>query len=346
MRQEWQTRATSLGLDLAQRTVEAQARGPTPIAPDAVQQTARTAVTFAHEHLTERDAVMHVRTVETTALQRGMGKIVLGETRSEIRTQSSQGILVSVHEGVWAGKGYTTRAMVELERENLALMEAGQGQAQPLVAAQRMNTWAQQQHLFSDQTSVIRQTLTSHHWLSAIEGKAGATKTTTIGAMHEVLEANRYTVRGFGPTTGSVRALREAGIEATTVAALLARVMRAGEAKGAVWIVDESSLLATRQVHTLLHRAREAQVARVIFVGDQRQHGAVEAGRPIAQLQQAGMETARLDSIRRQRDPALRKAVALAATGDTIHAVTLLITQGRVFVVERGVELAAVSGQE
>src|SRR4029450_5125920 len=40
MRQEWQTRATSLGLNLAQRTGEAQTQRPTPIAPDAVQQMA------------------------------------------------------------------------------------------------------------------------------------------------------------------------------------------------------------------------------------------------------------------------------------------------------------------
>jgi hypothetical protein len=44
--------------------------------------------------------------------------------------------------------------MVELERENLALMEAGQGQVQPLVATQRVNTWAQQKQLFSDQATV------------------------------------------------------------------------------------------------------------------------------------------------------------------------------------------------
>ena len=102
-----------------------------------------------------------------------------------------------------------------------------------------------------------------------------------------------------------------------------------------MWIVDESSLLATRHVNTLLHHARAAQVARVIFVGDQRQHGAVEAGRPIAQFQQAGMETAHLDIIRRQRDPALRKAVALAANGDTTPAVNLLIAQGRVTEIEK-----------
>jgi hypothetical protein len=122
--------------------------------------------------------------------------------------------------------------------------------------------------------------------------------------------------------------------------------MTSGQAKGEVWIIDESSLLATRQVHTLLHQARATQVARVIFVGDQRQHGAIEAGRPIAQLQQAGMETAQLHIIRRQRDPALRKAVALAAAGDTTRAVNLLIAQGRVTELEKAEDRLTAIAQE
>ena len=68
MRQEWQARARALGLDLPQRTIDAQARGPVPIEAEVVRQTAHTAVTFAHEHITERDAVMHVRTLETMRL--------------------------------------------------------------------------------------------------------------------------------------------------------------------------------------------------------------------------------------------------------------------------------------
>ena len=55
----------------------------------------------------------------------------------------------------------------------------------------------------------------------------------------------------------------------------------------------------------------------VIFVGDQRQHYAIEAGRPIYQMQEAGMLVTRLDTIRRQRDPELREAVTHAARGES-----------------------------
>jgi AAA domain len=65
-------------------------------------------------------------------------------------------------------------------------------------------------------------------------------------------------------------------------------------------------------------------------VGDKRQHEAVEAGRPYHQLQQVGMQTARLDEIVRQRDPALKEVVEQLARGDVFGAIDNLDRQGRV----------------
>ena len=47
----------------------------------------------------------------------------------------------------------------------------------------------------------------------------------------------------------------------------------------------------------------------MVLVGDEKQLGAVDAGKPFAQLQAAGMKTAVMDQIMRQRDPALKEAV-------------------------------------
>ena len=54
-------------------------------------------------------------------------------------------------------------------------------------------------------------------------------------------------------------------------------------------------------MHEFFERLKEND--RVVLVGDTRQHQAVEAGRPFEQLQDAGMRTARLDDIVRQKDP-------------------------------------------
>src|SRR5258708_20668404 len=63
---------------------------------------------------------------------------------------------------------------------------------------------------------------------------------------------------------------------------------------------------------------------RVLLVGDIRQHQGVEAGRPFEQLQEAGMRTATLDDIVRQKDPTLKFAVELLATSQVSAALDVL----------------------
>jgi len=172
---------------------------------------------------------------------------------------------------------------------------------------------------------------------------AGAAKTTTVGAIREFAAHQGYSVQGFAPTTRAVKSLSEAGVDARTVARLLESQSRRHDAKQ-IWIVDESSLLPTRQVNRLLHRAKQEGVSRIVFVGDQRQHHAIEAGRPIYQMQEAGIVAARLDIIRRQRDPELREAVTRAASGEIAESLSILHRPGDIREVrdfdERRVQIA------
>src|SRR5580704_2712441 len=85
---------------------------------------------------------------------------------------------------------------------------------------------------------------------------------------------------------------------------------------------------------------------RVLLVGDVRQHEGVEAGRPFAQLQEAGMRTVKLDEILRQRDPELKHAVEQLARGQVGAAVESLERQGRVHEMkERGERIAAIASE-
>jgi ATP-dependent exoDNAse (exonuclease V) alpha subunit len=91
-------------------------------------------------------------------------------------------------------------------------------------------------------------------------------------------------------------------------------------------------LLPTRDAVEVLRRAAGGG-ARVVLVGDTRQHPAVEAGAPFRVLQDHGMPTALLARIRRQ-DPALvpelHAAVAAASRGETAEAVRRLAAMGSV----------------
>ena len=70
------------------------------------------------------------------------------------------------------------------------------------------------------------------------------------------------------------------------------------------------------QARDLLRIAAAIRIPRVVLVGDAKQLDAVDAGKPFAQLQAAGMKTATMDEIMRQRDPALKQAVEASLKGE------------------------------
>ena len=83
-----------------------------------------------------------------------------------------------------------------------------------------------------------------------------------------------------------------------------------------VLVVDEGSLASTVQARDLLRIANVLRIPRVVLVGDSKQLDAVDAGKPFAQLQAAGMKTAVMDEIMRQRDPDLKAAVEASLAGE------------------------------
>ena len=328
LREEWRMRARDYGIRFEDHFHN---RATIPIPTKArIEEALR----FAVAHSTEREAVIDRRTLEATALQHAMGAIDLDELRRESTAWEERSALIALDTSVSSPNGtFTTPQMVALERDNLDLMHAARGRSPRIATTEEIRQWATDRGLLADQIEVTQLTLTTPDWLTSIEGRAGSAKTTTVGAIREFAEEHGYVVRGFAPTTRAVKALSEAGAESRTVASLIENKI-SDSGRKELWIIDESSLLATRQVNRLLHKAREARVERIVFVGDQQQHHAIEAGRPIHQMQQAGMPVARLDTIRRQRDPMLREAVELAAKGEIDRALGLLEQHDRIREIE------------
>ncbi|HYK36957.1 AAA family ATPase [Alloacidobacterium sp.] len=186
----------------------------------------------------------------------------------------------------------------------------------------------QHRHLSVSQRNAVEDVLTSRDRMMALEGVAGGGKTTSLTAVREGAERAGYQVEGLAPTSRAAQKLAEAGIETQTLQRHLARGEQQGDGQKRLYVVDESSMASTKQIHTFVERLKEND--RVLFVGDVRQHEAVEAGRPYAQLQEAGMRTARLDEIIRQKDPALKEAVKQLARGEVREVIGNLNSQCRV----------------
>jgi ATP-dependent exoDNAse (exonuclease V) alpha subunit len=170
--------------------------------------------------------------------------------------------------------------------------------------------------------------LSSYDQVTALEGVAGAGKTTSLTSICEAAEREGYKVEGFAPTSRAAQKLGEAGIESSTLQRHLTRSDELHDGQKRLYVLDESSLASTKQMNEFLHRLKEND--RVLLVGDTRQHEAVEAGKPYQQLQEAGIDMARLDEIVRQKDPVLKEVVEQLSRGNVKEAMDKLDAQGRV----------------
>jgi ATP-dependent exoDNAse (exonuclease V) alpha subunit len=177
----------------------------------------------------------------------------------------------------------------------------------------------------AEQRAATQQLLTSRCRITALQGYAGTAKTTTVLATFaREAEAQGASVKALAPMAAAAMVLGEAlGTRSETVARHLLTPQRTNPSQPAVWIVDEASLLSSRDTARLFAQA-EKDNARVILVGNVKQLESVEAGAAFAQLQGAGMNSARLHDIVRQTNLATKEAVLASIEGDARRVLAAL----------------------
>jgi ATP-dependent exoDNAse (exonuclease V) alpha subunit len=260
-----------------------------------------------------------------------MGEVTYAQVRSNLTARLASGEFHTVERKHAPGRQFTTARTIEAEREILRRLHDGRNQVQPVATrAEAIQIADRHPHLNRAQKSVVEDVLSSPDRIQGVQGWAGSGKTTVLENLRSAVEAQGYEVQGFAPTSRAARQLREAGVESGTLQGFLARTAPSSSApeRKHFYFVDESSLASTNQMRDFLARLGPAD--RALLIGDTRQHQSVEAGRPFEQLQEAGMRTAKLDEIIRQKDPTLKTAVGLLATGQIVPALKLLRQQGRV----------------
>ena len=224
-----------------------------------------------------------------------------------------------------------TAKTVAEERETVASMRVGQGRGRAPMRSWMVQGYLNKGPLTAGQKDAVNLILSAQDRVIGVQGYAGSGKTTMLNRARVLAEKKGYRMIGLAPSASAVQTLAaEAGIESETLQMFLARnagvaegrlttkgakEMRAAFAK-TVLVVDEGSLAATVQTRDLLRIANEIRIPRVVLVGDAKQLDAVDAGKPFAQLQAAGMKTAVMDEIMRQRDPALKEAVVASLKGE------------------------------
>ncbi len=311
------------------------------------EKNAQRAVTWARDHVFERSAVQNSRTILETAITRGMGETTYAAIQRQFERRVTSGeFRETARKGT--DRQFTTNEMIQLERNIIARMQEGnrRSYADPMLVSPPLRCKVEDRHpeLNASQRQAVDAILISRQKIVGLDGVAGAGKTTTLSVIREAAVAEGYHVEGFAPTSRAAQKLAEAGMKTSTLQKHLARGQEPDTGEKRLYVLDESSLASTRQMHDFVNRLHTKD--RVLLVGDRRQHEAVEAGRPFTQLQDAGMVTVRLDEIVRQKDPELRRVVEQLARGEVREAVQSLERQGRVHEIPDRLErIKAIAGE-
>ncbi|TAJ72812.1 MAG: conjugative relaxase [Phenylobacterium sp.] len=221
-----------------------------------------------------------------------------------------------------APRRYTTSQAIGREEKVLRIEREGRGALTPLAKDESALGRLLQTRLNAGQLEAVRVILTTPNRVVGVEGLAGTGKSFMLKAAGAEVEHAGHKVRMLAPYGGQVKALRELGLEAKTVASFLGS-QRANLDHKTVLVIDEAGVIPARQMAKVL-AAAQAAGSRVVLIGDRAQTKAIEAGRPFDQLVRAGMPTAGMMEIQRQSNPLLREAVGLAAEGATKAALEKL----------------------
>ena len=246
----------------------------------------------------------------------------LTDVRTEIARQVDSGELIQLDSVSGAGnRVLVPRVAYEMEKTIIRHIAEGKDAVQPLMALTPASVLA---GLTAGQREATRTVLENTDRFMAIQGYAGVGKTTqfraVMGALNTLSESVRPQVIGLGPTHRAVHEMREAGVEARTLASFLSETrlaIQAGETpdfRNVLFLTDESSMVGNRDMAEL-YQLVAAGGGRMVSSGDTAQLQAISTGLPFRLVQQrSAIDTVVMQEIVRQT-PALRPAIESIIAG-------------------------------
>ncbi|MGI9069797.1 MAG: MobF family relaxase [Bryobacteraceae bacterium] len=310
---------------------EARERHRREVSPEKIEAHAKLAVISAKDGLSERTAVFEHYEVLREALRHTNGRAVLKDVEAELTKEKREGRFIEVHHRRQNAPEfrYTTPELIQTERRILERVLEGKERVTPVATAHYSTIVARYgDKLNEDQRKLVYEALATRDQISGLQGRAGTGKTTALTSVVELAEQAGYKAQGLAPTSRAVKGLQEAGMDATTLQMHAIDRRQSEDTRPRMYFVDESSLVASKQMREFLESIRPQD--RVLLIGDTKQHQSIEAGRIFGQLQESGMRTVELNQIVRQKDEGLKQVVEAMAAGRIGDGVDLLTAQSRV----------------
>lgn len=319
LRDLWREKAAELGLD--REAIRATMGHECPESAGLTVQRVAETLTEYCSHFDRREAIQAV----ADCLPAGApGEKVCELADAFLATPDVIGIATTAK-----GERYTTRAIWELERGALDRVEVMAARSDAAVVSEIVvsRVLAKRPSMKADQEAMVRHLLVGGEGVIVVVGEAGTGKTYALTTAAEGWSATGAELRVAAPTWRAANVLRSEGLQATSVASLLADLDRAvarGEAtlgRRAVLVVDEAGMVDSRAMARLVAHAQEAD-AKLVLIGDPAQLGEIEAGGLFASIA-SRTEPIVLDEVIRHRHDLEREAAKMTREGRGSEALSV-----------------------
>jgi conjugative relaxase-like TrwC/TraI family protein len=293
--------------------------------PAPSEREASRAALFGLRQLETAEAVNNLGDILRTGLAAHVGEVRLEDIRPRIENHEVVHKLLPTHEQTGdriLTRGRTSRTSWRLELALTQHIALGLGDGRQIASSDRLLAVLEGTSLNSEQQRALVETGLTRDRVTAIHGVAGSGKSTLVRVLGEAAEPGT-TLIALAPTSSAAAELgSKANIVSHTVASFVARGGQ-GITDRHVLVLDEAGQLGNRQARRLLEISR-ATGARLLFLGDEKQTGAIEQGKPFWLMRRLGLPTVELTEAVRQETRSIKAAVTAARTGDFTQALAKL----------------------
>lgn len=284
---------------------------------DVAPQLAARSMLFGLRQSEGREAVNNLGRLLQVALASHVGEVRLQDIRPLAHEHESRRKLLATSHQTGDDiltRGRTTRRTARLELALSDHLALALNDAKPLALAEQLILQTKANGLNAEQRAALLHLGSSQHRVIGVHGVAGAGKSTLVAALRQAADPEAVLI-ALAPTSSAAAELgKRAEIESRTVASLIAGGGRGLDERYTL-VVDEAGQLGNRQAIRLLEISRLSG-ARLILLGDNRQTGAIEQGKPFWLMQRLGLPKVELAESVRQQNRAMRMAVAEARLGN------------------------------
>jgi conjugative relaxase-like TrwC/TraI family protein len=275
----------------------------------------------------ERDAVLKLEGLKEDVIKVGGLMVDLKSLETAVNLAIEGGWLIHAGENEQGEPLVTTKHTLLIEQKCIERMQAGKNQLPPILAKESPEMQEIMNHpkLTEGQKQAINLIVTTQDRMVAVQGIAGAGKTTALKEIKRLCQANHYTMVLANTASAKNQAKSTSGIEAKTTAQFLTRLETAiakdlEKAKkdfggNRLFILDESSLASSKDLLRLQTIIEKCE-ARLALVGDFKQQGSIGAGFSFHDLLAYGIDKAVMQENVRLSNPIAFTAMKEVYAGD------------------------------